>query len=87
MSNDEKIKVIFEKYDKDKNGVLDRGEFKVVFKTLLHEMGENIPEKKHDQVVDEAMETFDTNKNGIIEYNEFVDLINFLINEKGYILK
>jgi Ca2+-binding EF-hand superfamily protein len=50
-------------------------------------MGENIPEKKHDQVVDEAMENFDKNKNGIIEYNEFVDLINFLINEKGYVLK
>ena len=87
MSNDEKIKVIFEKYDKDKNGVLDRGEFKVVFKNLLHEMGENIPEKKHDQVIEEAMVHFDANQNGIIEYNEFVDLINFLINEKGYELK
>ena len=87
MSNDEKIKVIFEKYDKDKNGVLDRGEFKVVFKTLLHEMGENIPEKKHEQVIDEAMANFDSNQNGIIEFNEFVDLMYFLINEKGYELK
>ena len=46
MSDEEKIKVIFEKYDTDKNGVLDRGEFKVVFKQLLHEMGENIPKGK-----------------------------------------
>ena len=87
MSDDEKIKLIFEKYDTDKNGVLDRKEFKEVFKQLLHEMGENIPEKKHEQVIDEAMANFDSNQNGIIEFNEFVDLMYFLINEKGYELK
>ncbi len=87
MSDEEKMKALFEKYDTDKNGVLDRGEFKIIFHHLLHEMGENIPEKKHEQVIDEAMANFDSNQNGIIEFNEFVDLMYFLINEKGYELK
>ena len=87
MSDEEKMKVLFEKYDTDKNGVLDRREFKIIFHHLLHEMGENIPEKKHEQVIDEAMANFDSNQNGIIEFNEFVDLMYFLINEKGYELK
>ena len=35
-------------------------------------MGENIPEKKHEQVIDEAMANFDSNQNGIIEFNELL---------------
>ena len=50
-------------------------------------MGENYPEKRHDQVVEEALSNFDSNQNGTIEYDEFVEVINFLINEKGYELK
>ena len=87
MADDEKIRKLFEKYDENKNGVLDRGEFKTVFKQILHEMGENYPEKRHEQVVEEAMNNFDNNQNGQIEYDEFVEVINFLINEKGYELK
>ena len=46
MADDIKIKALFEKYDTNKNGVLDRVEFFIVFKQLLSEMGENFPEKK-----------------------------------------
>ena len=87
MADDEKIRKLFEKYDENKNGVLDPAEFKVVFKQMLQEMGENYPEKRHDQVVEEALSNFDSNQNGTIEYDEFVEVINFLINEKGYELK
>ena len=87
MADDEKIRKLFEKYDENKNGVLDRSEFKVVFKKILQEMGENYPEQRHDQVVEEALSNFDSNQNGTIEYDEFVEVINFLINEKGYELK
>ena len=87
MADDEKIRKLFEKYDENKNGVLGRSEFKVVFKKILQEMGENYPEKRHDQVVEEALSNFDSNQNGTIEYDEFVEVINFLINEKGYELK
>ena len=95
MADDTKIKALFERYDTNKNGVLDREEFFVVFKQILSEMGENFPqilsemgenfpEKKNDEVAEEGMNNFDLNKNGTIEYDEFSELINFLINEKGY---
>ena len=87
MSEEAKIKALFERYDENKNGVLDREEFFVVFKQILSEMGENFPDKKNDEVAEEGMNNFDTNKNGTIEYSEFVELIHFLIEEKGYTLK
>ena len=87
MEEEEKIRKLFEKYDENKNGVLDKGDFRQVFKKILMEMGENFPEKKHDQVVEEGLQNFDLNQNGTIEYEEFVEVINFLINEKGYELK
>lgn len=87
MEEEEKIRKLFEKYDENKNGVLDKGEFRKVFKKILMEMGENFPEKKHDQVVEEGLQNFDLNQNGTIEYEEFVEVINFLFNEKGYELK
>ena len=85
--DENKVKVLFQKYDSNKNGVLDRKEFGHIFRQLLEEMGEDFPEKKHDEVEEEGMEHFDLNKNGTIEYGEFVELISFLINEKGYKLK
>ena len=87
MADEAKIKALFERYDTNKNGVLDREEFFIVFKQLLSEMGENFPDKKNDEVAEEGMNNFDLNKNGTIEYNEFVELIKFLIEEKGYNLK
>ena len=87
MADDDKIKALFERYDENKNGVLDREEFFKVFKILLQEMGEYFPDKKNDEVAEEGMNNFDTNKNGTIEYSEFVELIHFLIEEKGYTLK
>ena len=87
MGDEAKIKALFERYDTNKNGVLDRDEFFVVFKQLLSEMGENFPDKKNDEVAEEGMNNFDHNKNGTIEFDEFADLINFLIAEKGYTLK
>ena len=46
MADEAKIKALFERYDTNKNGVLDREEFFIVFKQLLSEMGENFPDKK-----------------------------------------
>lgn len=68
MEEEAKIQKLFEKYDENKNGVLDKAEFRKVFKKILLEMGENFPEKKHDQVVEEGLKNFDLNQNGTIEY-------------------
>ena len=84
MADEGKVKALFERYDTNKNGVLDREEFFIVFKQLLSEMGENFPDKKNDEVAEEGMNNFDLNKNGTIEFDEFSELINFLIAEKGY---
>lgn len=87
MSDEEKMRKLFDRYDENKNGVIDRSEFKTMFREILSEMGEHYPEKRNDQVVQEAMENFDTNKNGTIEFSEFVEVMEFLIHEKGYELK
>ena len=84
MSDEDKMKALFEKYDTNKNGVLDRAELFVIFKQILSDMGENFPEKKNDEVAEEGLHNFDLNKNGAIEFDEFSELINFLITEKGY---
>ena len=48
MADDAKVKALFERYDTNKNGVLDREEFFIVFKQLLSEMGENFPDIAED---------------------------------------
>ena len=84
MADDAKVKALFERYDTNKNGVLDREEFFIVFKQLLAEMGEHFPDKKNDEVAEEGMNNFDLNKNGTNENDDFAELINFLVAEKGY---
>ena len=54
---------------------------------MLHEIGQYIPDKWHEEVAEEGMETFDLNHNGIIEFDEFAQVIDFLVSEKGYYLK
>lgn len=87
MVDEAKVRKLFEEYDFNKNGVLDKEEFLTVFKKMLHEIGQHVPEKRNEQVSEEAMEMFDLNQNGTIEYDEFAEVINFLVNEKGYIMK
>ena len=82
----EKVRKLFEKYDFNKNGVLDKDEFINIMVDVLRELGEDLPEKKHIEVAEEGFENFDLNKNGKIEFNEFYDFILFLVSEKGYSL-
>lgn len=87
MVDKEKIMKLFEAYDFNKNGVLEREEFLAIFKKMLHDIGQYIPDKRHDEIAEEGMETFDLNHNGRIEFDEFAEVINFLVSEKGYYLK
>ena len=79
-----KAKELFEKYDLDKNGVLDKGEFIRIMTDILRELGEYLPEKKHLEVAEEGFKRFDINKNKLIEFNEFYDFMRFIVSEKGY---
>ena len=82
--DNEKVKALFEKYDLNKNGVIDKDEFVRVMTDILRELGEDLPEKKHIEVAEEGFSKFDLNKNGKIEFNEFFEFMGFLISEKGY---
>ena len=79
----EKIKVLFDKYDENKNGVLEKTEFIKVFRDLIKSLGEDMSSNEVDKIAEDAISNFDLNQNGTIEFNEFCQLISFLINEKG----
>ena len=81
-----KVKELFEKYDFNKNGILEPDEFLQVMVDILRQLGEELPEKKHQEVAEEGLSRFDLNGNGTIEFNEFYEFINFLVAEKGYSL-
>ena len=78
------VKKLFEKYDLNRNGVLDKDEFLKIMVDILRDLGEDLPEKKHLEVAEEGFSKFDLNKNGKIEFNEFFDFMGFIISEKGY---
>ena len=82
----DKVKNLFEKYDFNKNGILEPDEFLHIMVDILKQLGEDLPEKKHQEVAEEGLNRFDLNGNGTIEFNEFYEFINFLVSEKGYSL-
>ena len=69
--DNDKVRKLFEKYDLNKNGVIDPDEFMHVMMDILKELGENLPEKKHKEVAEEGLQRFDLDNNGKIEYDEF----------------
>jgi Ca2+-binding EF-hand superfamily protein len=79
-----KVRSLFEKYDLDKNGVLDKKEFVRIMVDILKKLGEDLPEKKHLEVAEEGFTKFDLNENKVIEFNEFYEFMRFIISEKGY---
>ena len=79
-----KVRNLFEKYDLDKNGVLDKGEFIIIIIDILKKLGEELPERKHIEVAEEAFTKFDINHDKVIEFEEFYEFMRFLISEKGY---
>ena len=84
--DNDRVRKLFEKYDLNKNGVMEKEEFIQVMIDILKELGEDLPEKKHREVAEEGLMKFDLNHNGKIEFNEFYEFIRFLVSEKGYTL-
>ena len=79
-----KVRSLFEKYDFNKNGVLDKDEFVKIMVDILKKLGEDLPERKHIEVAEEGFTRFDMNNNQVIEFNEFYEFMRFIISEKGY---
>ena len=84
--DNDRVRKLFEKYDFNKNGVIDPDEFMTIMMDILKQLGEDLPEKKHREVAEEGLQRFDLDNNGTIDYNEFFDFINFIVSEKGYTL-
>ena len=80
----EKVRKLFEKYDLDKNVVLDPKEFKKVMTDILKGLGENLPDEKIYEIAREGFIRFDLNNNHKMEFNEFYEFMRFIISEKGY---
>ena len=75
------IKEIFDRFDLNHNGVLDKEEFLKGCANLIKSLAEGQSEEEIQKITEEAIEKFDLNKNG--KLNEFNQLMIFLINEKG----
>lgn len=77
------IKEVFDKFDENHNGILEKEEFYKGFVGLIKSLAEGQTEAEIDKIAEEAIEKFDLNHNGQIEIEEFNQLMLFLINEKG----
>ena len=77
------IRRMFDSYDLNNNGVLEKEEFCKVLKTMINKLDGGQTEEELNQIAQEAIEKFDLNKNGIIEKEEFYQFVKFLIDEKG----
>ena len=78
---------LFNKYDINQNGALDKEEFEKMILDTLKSLGEENPEERFELIAQEGMKYFDKNKNGKIEFNEFYLLLDFLILERGFEMK
>ena len=54
--DNERVRKLFEKYDLNKNGVMEKEEFIQVMIDILKELGEDLPEKKHREVAEEGLQ-------------------------------
>ena len=79
-----KVKWLYEKYDLNKNGIIDKNEFIRVMTDILKEFEPEADKNRLKEVVEEGLQTFDLNENGKLEYDEFFEFIHFLVTEKGF---
>ena len=77
------IKEIFDRFDDNHNGILEKDEFYKGFNELVKSLAEGQTDEEIKKIADEAVEKFDLNHNVQIEIDEFNQLMYFLINEKG----
>ena len=78
-----KIKDIFDRFDENQNGILEKEEFCKGFDKLVKSLAEGQSDEEIKQITEEAIDKFDLNHNGQIEIDEFNQLMYFLISEKG----
>ncbi len=78
-----KVKNLFDKYDTNKSGTIDRKEFAFYFTDIINSLEVKLPEDEVESIVNEGIEIFDANDDGVLQLEEFEKMIRFLIEEKG----
>ena len=81
------IRRMFDSYDANSNGVLEKDEFCKVLKAMIKELAGEQSEEELDKIAEEGIEKFDLNRNWIIEKDEFQQFVKFLIEEKGLLIE
>ena len=81
------IRQMFDSYDENNNGVLEKNEFCKALKAMIKELVEDLSEEELDKIAEEGIEKFDLNRNWIIEKDEFQQFVKFLIEEKGLLIE
>ena len=64
----DKAKKVFNDYDRNKDGVLNKSELKPLLDKVADVFGLS---KVNDKEIEEGIKTLDLNKNGVLEFNEF----------------
>jgi Ca2+-binding EF-hand superfamily protein len=79
MSFEEKAKTLFEKFDADKSGSLDKEEIQI----LLKEMLSNTAESDINSMCEKSFSKFDSNLDGALQLEEFKEMLKFIISTEG----
>lgn len=79
----QKVKNLFDKYDTNKNGSLDKKEFATYFREIAKTLGNSLPEDEVEIIISEGIQIFDSNQDGALQLEEFTKMIKFLVEEKG----
>jgi len=69
---------LFEEFDKDKNGTIDRKEVRGALERIAEANGAKVSEED----VAQAMKDLDTNSDGVITRDEFFNLVKLSITEQ-----
>ena len=70
-TTDEKLRLLFDAFDTDSNGALDRGEVYQIYKASLAYGSEGAGASALDKLVDECFKLADTNNDGMLSFDEF----------------
>ena len=84
-SDNDLIKKFFHKYNEYKGKIKDNIDFINIFKSILHELDEDFPEKRNELILKEIISSSNINLKSIIEFSEFEKIMKYLINQKGYL--
>lgn len=80
------IKLLFQKYDKDKKGRLSIENFGLAILDLLNNVEFDYSYEEYKLIKQDGFYHFDKKKRGFIDLEDFSLMIAFFIEEKGYVL-